>query len=198
MIIGLTGGVGSGKSTVLTILQDKYKAHIIEADKIAHTLITPGHNCYDVIVKEFGAKILSEDKTIDRKVLGSIVFKDKDKLEILNQIIHPAVKTEIKIKIKLIQDNDPKAIIVIEAALLIEAGYRDVCDSFWYISTEYPIRKQRLMESRGYTEEKIKGIIDNQLSDDEFKQMCDYVIDNSNSMEETLLQVEKIMLFYKY
>lgn len=195
MIIGITGGVGTGKSTVLGILKEKYNAYIIEADKVGHMLMTPGHACYDDIRNLFGNEILTEDGTIDRKELGAIVFKDNKKLEALNHIIHPAVENAIINQIKEIQQKDPDALIVIEAALLIEAGYRSICDKFWYVYADYEVRKKRLMESRGYSENKIEEIINNQLSDDEFKQMCDEIIDNSNSMEQTLAQIEKILEF---
>lgn len=195
MIIGLTGGVGSGKSTVLGLLKEHYNAYIIEADKIAHELMLPGHDCYNEIIREFGKDILTDDKVVDRKLLGKIVFKDQKKLAVLNGIIHPAVNKEINRQIKEVESKEPERVIVIEAALLIEAGDKEIYDKFWYVHTEYPIRKQRLIESRGYTESKIKEIMGNQLTDEEFKQMCDVVIDNSADIGQTLLQIEKILEF---
>jgi dephospho-CoA kinase len=193
MIIGLTGGVGGGKSTVLNILHEKYKAHILEADKIAKDLMSPGKVCFDKIIREFGEETKSADGELDRKKLADIVFKDDNKLKKLNNIVHPEVKNEISSQIKSIMAKDKNAIIVIEAALLIEAGYRDICDKFWYVYSDYPVRKQRLMDSRGYTEKKIEEIVNNQLTEEEFKNMCDYVIDNSNDFENTLQQIKNII-----
>lgn len=193
MIIGLTGGVGSGKSTVLEILKEKYNAHILEADKIAYDLMLPGMFSYDEIVKEFGNEIILEDGLIDRKALAGIVFNDKEKLNKLNTIVHPQVKKEIERQIKEIQEKDKDAIIVLEAALLIEAGYKDICDMFWCVYTKYPIREERLINSRGYTKEKIKEIVNNQLSEEEFAKESQYLIDNSKSFNDTLKQIEKII-----
>lgn len=187
MIIGITGGVGAGKSTVLEYLKNKHNAYVIEADKVAHELMLPGFACYDKIIQEFG--------TTDRKILGEITFKDPDKLKTLSDIIHPEVRKEIERNVKKIQAVDPDKLIVIEAALLIEAGYESLCDQMWCITTDYETRKKRLMESRGYSLQKIDEIIANQLSDNEFKKHCDYSIENSENLSETYAQIEKILEF---
>ena len=94
-IIGITGGIGTGKSTVLAILEKEYQAYIVETDKLAHKLMSPGEIAYNQIVEVFGTDILQEDKTIDRGKLGGIVFQDEEKLQQLNKIVHPAVKQYI-------------------------------------------------------------------------------------------------------
>lgn len=195
MVVGLTGGVGSGKSTILYLLKEKYNAYILEADKIAHTLMSPGQICYNKIIKFFGKEILMEDLTINRKLLADIVFQDDTKLTALNGIVHPAVEDEIKHQIRKIQDKDGKALIVIEAALLIEAGYREICDQFWYVYADISVRRERLARSRGYTPQKTEEIMNGQLSDEVFRQKSDYIIDNSTTQAEALVQIEKILEF---
>lgn len=187
MIIGLTGGVGSGKSTVLEILRDKYKANIIQADKVAHDLMLPGSACYDEIMEKFG--------TTNRKILGEISFNNAEKLKELSDIIHPEVRRTIEKKVRRFTFDEPERLIVIEAALLIEAGYESLCDQMWCVVTDLDVRKQRLMESRGYTAEKVESIISHQLKDCEFIKHCDYVIDNSKDLPETYKQIEKILEF---
>ncbi len=195
MIIGLTGGVGTGKSTVLEYLKEKYNAYIIQADLIAHEVMMPGNKCYKLVVNEFGNDIIDQDKTINRKKLGEITFKDPEKLKILSDIIHPQVRLEIEKIIKKIKEKESDRLIVIEAALLIEAGYKSICDQMWCLYSDLEKRKERLINSRGYSEEKILQIMSNQLTDEEFKEGCDYAINNSNNIENTYLQIEKILEF---
>ncbi|SHI32117.1 dephospho-CoA kinase [Parasporobacterium paucivorans] len=193
MVIGLTGGVGTGKSMILGILNREYDAHVIEADKVGHEVMSKNTDAYRQIISIFGKGILNPDESINRKLLGNIVFNDPKKLEELNGIIHPAVRREIEDRIARIKAASPEALIVVEAALLIEAGYRDICDQFWYVYSDFDVRKRRLMESRNYTEDKIEEIAENQLSDDEFRAASDFVIDNSHDIDETRKQVQEIL-----
>lgn len=195
MIIGLTGGVGTGKTTILEYLKNKHNAVVIEADKVAHNLMMPEGECYRRILCEFGEEILSEDGSIDRKKLGSVTFNNPEKLKLLSAIVHPEVKHWIIEKIHETTKFNPDRMIVIEAALLIEAGYESICDEMWCVITDYETRKKRLMNSRGYSARKIDEIIANQLNDEEFKKHCDYVIENSNGVEGTYEQIEKILEF---
>ncbi|MBE5931840.1 MAG: dephospho-CoA kinase [Lachnospiraceae bacterium] len=194
-ILGLTGGVGSGKSKVLNELREKYDAYIIEADKLAHQLMLPGETIYKEIVKEFGCDILSEKSPyyIDRNILGDIVFNNKEKLNKLNSITHPLVKQKI---IELINERkftgDTK-LFVIEAALLIEAGYKEICDEIWYIWVDKEERIKRLMDSRGYTREKCLSIFENQQEDSFYKKYSDHIINNQNSFKNTALQIKDLL-----
>ena len=195
MIIGVTGGVGAGKSTVLKILKNKYHAHIIMSDDVAKELMEPGGKSYDAVVKAFGEEILEAEETpgagrkIDRAKLADIVFNDDDKLELLNSLTHPLVKEEISERIKRYYAEAEYAIIVIEAALLIEAGYEDILDSLWVVYVDREIRIGRLMRDRGYSREKAESIMDNQLSDEEFEAHADFVVNNSGTHEETEAQI---------
>ncbi|MCD8023621.1 MAG: dephospho-CoA kinase [Lachnospiraceae bacterium] len=176
-VLGITGGVGAGKSTVLSYLKDQYGAYILEADKVGHIVQQPGQACWKRIVDTFGRDILNEDQTIDRGRLGAIVYADREKLEILNAIVHPAVRLYIEDEIRRLRDS--AAFLVIEAALLLEAHYDEICDEVWYIYADEQTRTERLIRSRGYTEERARQIMGNQLRDEEFRRRCSVVIDNS-------------------
>lgn len=190
-VIGITGGVGSGKSLVLAYLEKKANVFVIEADKLAHDLQKQGNLCYDSIVGEFGLSILSENGEIDRAKLGNIVFSDEKKLLKLNEIVHPIVKNEIIKTIDTIRKKQNFQYVFIEAALLIEEHYDQICDELWYIYVKPHIRMERLAESRGYTKEKTENIMSKQLEDDSFFKACQVVIDNNNSIEDTYRQIEE-------
>lgn len=191
-IIGITGGVGSGKSRVLSHLNDKYDAFVCQADEVAWKFQEPGQDSYYEIVKYFGNCILNEDETINRKELGKIVFSDESKMKRLNQIIHPRVKDYIKKQIEIEKEKGTN-IFVIEAALLLEDNYDEICTEIWYIFVNELERRKRLKESRGYSDEKIDLMIKSQLSEKKFKKLCDVIIDNSLSFSNTCKQIEKYM-----
>ena len=121
-VVGITGGVGSGKSVVMNILKEKYGAEIILADLVAHDLMEPGQQNYLDIVEAFGEKVLAKDKTIDRPALAKLVFGDQEKLSRLNAITHPNVKKEIFQRIQRIPEKGDASFIAVEAALLLEEG----------------------------------------------------------------------------
>lgn len=188
-ILGITGGVGSGKSRVLYDLEQEYHAYILEADKLAHELMEPGQSIYNKIIDVFGSDILDVDGRIDRQKLGAIVFSDSAKLEILNSISHPLVKDEIKKRISDIKNAGNVKLFIIEAALLIEDGYKEICDEIWYIHVPKEERIKRLMLQRGYTEEKCNNIFDSQSDEDFYISNCDYIIENGGTYEETHTQL---------
>lgn len=183
-VIGITGGVGSGKSRVLSYLEEKHHAVICQADQVAWELQKPGQKCYMEIVEHFGISILNEDKTINRKTLGAIVFGNETQLNVLNAIMHPAVKHEIRERILQEKENGTK-LFVLEAALLIEEHYDEICDELWYIYSSEQVRRQRLKESRGYNDEKIDAIMASQLSEETFRKVCRRIIDNSGAFDKT-------------
>lgn len=193
-VIGVTGGVGSGKSVILSILEKEYGAQTILADLVAHDLMEPGAKSYMEIVETFGDSILQEDGVIDRQKLGSIVFADEKKLEQLNGITHPNVKEEIKRRIAKIRKKGEASMIVLEAALLIESGYEDIYDELWYIYVNRETRYERLKEGRGYTREKTDSIMNNQLSEEEFRAHAQVIIDNSYDIEQTKKQIHEILM----
>jgi len=190
MIIGITGGIGSGKSYVLSVMEKRFACLLLEADAIAFQLEQPLGSCYQPILQLFGREILASDNTIDRQKLGKIVFADKKKLKRLNQIVHPAVKKKIREEIRLSQAKEPDRIILIEAALLLEDHYDAICDTIWYIRSSEETRRKRLKEKRGYSEEKITAVMKNQLPEAEFIRQCNCVINNDGTEEELIMQIE--------
>ncbi len=185
-VIGITGGVGSGKSKVLKFLSAKENVVVCEADKVAHELQKKGTLCYEKIIACFGECILDEHKEIDRKALGNIVFSHKDKLQDLNEIIHPQVRMEIQRRISM-EATKGTVLFILEAALLLESDYQSICHEVWYIYCQEAIRMERLALSRNYTVDKFQQIIKQQLSEMEFKKACQVTIDNSKD-EDTLYQ----------
>lgn len=191
-IIGITGGVGSGKSRVLSYMEEQFDAVICQADHVAWELQTPGRKCYIEIVEHFGREILHDDGTIDRKKLGQIVFSNQEELLALNGIMHPAVKEEIRKRICNAHENGSEYFII-EAALLLEDNYKQICDELWYIYTDESTRRLRLKESRAYSDEKIDAIMASQLSEEIFRKECQILIDNSGDFEDTCYQIDEAM-----
>lgn len=191
-VIGITGGVGAGKSEVLNYLARKHGAVICQADIVARNLEKKGTICYRQIVEHFGTDILQENGRIDRGRLAEVVFGNADELQILNGIVHPAVKKRI---IRLIREEEKKGkeLFILEAALLLEDHYDEICDETWYIYTEDSVRKKRLKLSRGYSDEKIEAIFRSQKSRDEFLNKCDRAVDNSRNFDDTCVQLESII-----
>ncbi|MGN0279217.1 MAG: dephospho-CoA kinase [Lachnospiraceae bacterium] len=190
-VIGITGGVGAGKSEILSYLKEHCNCRIVMADRLAEELEQPGQDCYNQLLALFGSSILQEDGRIDRKKMAVRIFADKSLLEAVNAMIHPAVKQAI---LQIIRDEKEAArldYLFIEAALLIEDGYAEIVDELWYIHTEEKVRRQRLKASRGYTDEKIDSILREQLSEEEFYRHCHFVIENSGSLESVYEQLDK-------
>ena len=191
-VIGITGGVGSGKSQVLDYMKEQFGATICQADHVAWELQEPGKSCYLEIVECFGIEILKQDGTINRSALGAIVFEDEAKLQRLNDIMHPSVKKEIKRRLDAERSSGTELFLV-EAALLIEEHYDEICDELWYIKTDTSVRRERLKASRDYNDEKIDAIMSAQLTDSVFEEACQRVIDNSGEFRYTCKQINEIM-----
>lgn len=193
-VIGLTGGIGSGKTAVLDILKKEYDATIIEADKLGHELQLPEHSVYMDIIACFGENILDEPKTvgvsrIDRKSLGNIVFNDSSKLAKLNQIMHPAIHKMVE---QIIADSNSR-LIVVEAAILTSTSLVDLVDEVWYIYCHRDVRIDRLKKYRGLEYEKALSVMNNQPSEEEFIDNSKVRIDNSGSIDETRNQISKAL-----
>ena len=192
-IIGITGGAGSGKSEVMKILQNEYSAYIIIADHVAKKLCEKGKESYLAIVNHFGPGICLESGDINRKKLADIVFNHGDQLRILNSLTHPLVRKDIEAEIASVKTSQKYPMIAIEAALLVEADYFDICDEFWYVYTSDETRRRRLCETRNYSNEKIDSIFNSQLPDEKFRQYCRHVIDNNQDIDHIREQL-KILL----
>ena len=193
MIIGITGGVGAGKSSVLQYMQENYRCRMILADNVGNQVKLPGEICYNQLVELLGSDILDENGFIDKNRMAEAIFSDKNVLEKVNAIIHPAVKdyilTEIE-KEKQLQNYD---FFFVEAALLIECGYGAHVDELWYIYASEDVRRRRLKLNRGYTDEKVSQIMSGQLKEEEFRANCQVVIDNGSDFSNTKKQIDKIL-----
>ena len=179
-IIGITGGIGSGKSLVLDYLKDKYNCLIIKADDIGNEVKRKGRECYEPVVSLLGKDILGEDGEIVKSRMADKIFADEKLVDKVNAIIHPVVKNVICKQILL--DRGKHKFIVIEAALLIEASYFDLFDEIWVVDADKDVRIKRLMESRGYSLEKCESIIAKQNDLDYYCLQSDiYMNENPDS-----------------
>ena len=192
--VGITGGVGAGKTAILDYLSQQNGVKVMLADEIAHQLMEPGTGCYAGLRKEFiNEEVWQADGTFDREALARIIFSDKDKRNRLNAIVHPAVKRYV---VKVLEEERKAGklrLLVLEAALLIEEGYDEICDELWYIYTSEDNRRLRLKASRHYTDEKIDHIFKSQLRESDYRKYCGEVIDNNGSIEEAIMQIDDIL-----
>lgn len=170
LVIGITGGVGTGKTTVAKIVAEQIGAKLILTDDLAKDLMRKGQESYNNVCKAFGKEILDKDGEIDRKKLAQIVFNNEHKLEILNECTHPAVVKKVNELVAQYSAENKKnktrknidSMVVIESALLLESGIGKICNKVWYVFTDINIRKLRLMKDRGYSEERVKNMIEKQ------------------------------------
>lgn len=181
-VIGLTGGVGSGKSLAAQLLAEKRNAELLITDELGHRVMEKGQSCYEEILDHFGKEILDPRGEIDRAKLAQKVFGDEEERNWLNQRIHPAVIDYVGKYIA--ERKQQEGVIVLESALLFESGCDRLCDEVWYIFVSEEIRRKRLAESRGYSQEKITAILKRQLSEEEFQKRSDIVIRNDGTPEE--------------
>lgn len=188
MIIGMTGGIGAGKSRVLQILKDKYKAFVIEADQVAKDLEQPGQEGLNGLVKIFGDKILSSDGTLNKDLFSKLIFGNPDALKKVNALIHPLVWA----RIRQMSRESSADLIVVEAALFDENSRR-VCDFLVCVDTDPQIRMERLMKNRGYSREKCLEIMAKQQDRESFVQLSDYVIHNDGTPEEVEQEIARMM-----
>lgn len=191
--IGLTGGVGAGKTTVLKAMKQMYRVHILIADEIAHEQMEPGTMCYKRLHEAFGScDIWRENGSINRSKLAQLLFSDEEKRRTLNGIVHPAVKEYILGEVEKERQKGYYEYVILEAALLIEDHYDTLCDELWYVYASEQTRKKRLMADRGYTVEKVERIFAAQLSDEVFRKYCSVVIDNDRDEQYVLEQIKQL------
>lgn len=195
-LIGITGGVGAGKSEILQYIRKHYKCEIYLADQVAHEVQSPGQPCYQKMVELMGNGILQEDDTIDRAKMASRIFLEKELLLKVNALVHPAVQTYLLDRVKEARQNPEVELFFIEAALLIETGYKEIADEMWYIYADEKVRRNRLEASRGYTPQKISQIMNKQLSEEAFREACDFMIDNSGTLEDSFRQIDERLETY--
>lgn len=187
-VIGITGGVGSGKSTITEILKDNYSAFLINTDQIAHMLMKKGKVSYNLIVEYFGDGVLDNAGEISRASLGAIVYQNPSGLAKLNSFTHPFVMDYVRDLIQQKQ-NENVTMVCIETALPKDAQLSDLCDEIWYIYAPEDVRRERIKNSRDYSDDKISNIFKNQMKEEEFKQICTQVIDTNDTMENIKEQI---------
>lgn len=196
-IIGVTGGVGAGKSEVLQYIAKHYNARVFYADSIALELQKRGEACYQPLVALLGKESLDDSLEFNRKAVANSIFQNKDLLEKVNAIVHPAVKAYLLEQFHLAEQAGVELVFV-EAALLIECGYKNVVDEMWVVYAEKEIRERRLAENRGYTAERIRNIMQHQLSQEAFLQGADVVIHNNEDFEHTIRQIRERLETYTW
>ncbi len=192
-VIGLTGGIGSGKSLVAKILKEKYGAVVLDTDSIAKQQMEPGGVSYQEIVDCFGKEILSEDGVIDRGRLAAIVFDDKEKRLKINEITHPKVLRYVKEEIRRYGEEQRLPYLVVETALMIEAGYEYICNDVWYVFSPEEERRKRLIRERNYSDEKINTIFENQSKAEAFRARYAKVIENTGDIIQLEQQVDNLL-----
>lgn len=190
-LIGITGGVGAGKSEILDWISGHYNCIVLKADEIANQIKKPGEKCYESLCTLLGQEILQEDKTIDKQRMAEKIFADPALLKQVNDILHPAVKEYILQEIDRRRREGLIDYFFLEAALLIEDGYTEILDELWYVRADEQVRRARLKASRDYSDEKINRILKAQLAEEDFLKHCSVVIDNSGTKEEAYKQIIK-------
>ena len=190
MVIGLTGGIASGKSTVSAKLKE-LGAAVIDADLLARDVVRKGEIAYNRIVQCFGADILLPSGDINRKKLGNIVFSDKEKLALLNNITHPEIIKRMKERIQELKAEGAR-VIVVDAAILIEMGLHKYVDSVWVLSVDRETQLKRLVERDKFNYREAENRVNSQFTDEVRKKYADVVIDNSKPIEEVEKRLEEL------
>ena len=188
-VICLTGGLASGKSTATQFLGDQ-GAHIVDADKLGHRAYDPGTQAYNQVIETFGEELIGDDKQIDRRVLGGKVFGNPDALKQLTDIVWPEIRRLAEAEIAAIRDSDPDGIVVLEAAVLFEAGWEDMGDEIWVALVDREIAITRAIERDGFDREAVESRLDAQLSNEERTAKADVVINNNSDQESLMAQLQ--------
>ncbi|MDQ6418389.1 dephospho-CoA kinase [Paenibacillus sp. LHD-117] len=193
MIIGLTGGIASGKSTVSRMLAERGAA-LVDADAVAREVVQPGEAVLEAISSLFGQAVIQEDGTLNRKALGDIVFRDKAMLEKLEGITHPAIRARMRETIRRHAEADPKRLVVADIPLLYETKQAHLYKGVMVVYVPASVQVQRLMERNGMEREEAERRVSLQMDIEEKRGLADWVIDNSGTIEETNKQIE---IFWK-
>ena len=187
-IICLTGGIASGKSSAAKLLES-LGAKVIDADKLGHRSYQKGTLTYDKLVKAFGSKIIRSDGEIDRKILGTIVFKEKKLLRKLTDIVWPSIRLMAEREIEALKKTDKESTIVFEAAVLIEAGWETIGTETWVIEVNPEVAIKRILSRDKISQSEAQARINSQLTNRERAAKADKIITNNDSTEEFLRKV---------
>jgi phosphopantetheine adenylyltransferase/dephospho-CoA kinase len=188
VVIGLTGGIASGKSVVSAMLAE-HGAHILDADKVGHEAYAPGSACYNDVISAFGDDIVAPDREIDRRSLGSKVFGDPAQRRKLEGIVWPWMRETMKQRLDdLRAQNVP--VVVLEAAVLIEAGWQPLVDRVWLVTANRDIARERIISRNGLEAAQAEARIDAQLTNEERAQHADLIIENNRSLDDLRARVD--------
>jgi dephospho-CoA kinase len=191
--VGLTGSIAVGKTFVVSVLRE-LGCSTFDADQVAHSVMAPGREAYDEIVREFGKEVLADDGSIDRQKLGAIVFRDSDRRRRLNEIVHPRVIIEQNRLLAEAEKADPGGIAIVDAALMIESGGYKRFDKLIVVFCDRESQIERLMKRNNLTREEATVRVAAQMSSDEKRRYADFEIDTSGSQVETR---ERVVELYK-
>ncbi|MBI1289878.1 dephospho-CoA kinase [bacterium] len=189
MILGLTGAIGSGKSTVSAMLAE-CGAVIICADRIAHEVVAPGSEALGEIAEAFGSHVIHPDGSLDRQALAAIVFPDPSQRRRLEGIVHPRVR---RVVLNLLSQHVDDPLVVLDVPLLFESAYESRCDHTVSVTVSEEVRRERLLRDRGMTQEQVEARLSAQLSQDEKNRRATFLVDNSGTLHQTCLQVAKLL-----
>lgn len=189
-VIGLTGGIGSGKSTVSRFLAE-LGAVVIDADKVGHEVFRPGTDAWQEVVDAFGQDIVATDGTIDRGKLGMIIFSDPEARSRLNQIMHLRIYERIKEQIKACQKKGVE-VVVVEAPLLLEAGWKSLVDEVWVTRAPQPVVLKRLKQQKGLSGEQALARISAQMTSEQRVKQADVVINTDFTLDELKIKVGEL------
>ncbi len=191
LVVGLTGGVASGKTTVSQVLRQE-GAILIDADQIARELVQPRTPAWSELIRVFGKEILEADESINRKKLAAMVFSNHQKRRLLEEILHPQIRNEIDRRVEEIRKKDPEAVVVVDAALLVETGAYRRMDKLIVVTATGAQQMERLRKRTGAAQEEAKGIISSQMALEEKVNVADFIIRNEGTMEETSKKAKEI------
>jgi dephospho-CoA kinase len=189
--VGLTGSIATGKSHASRVFAE-LGAHVIDADRIAHDLMSPGRETYQKVVQAFGNDILSPDGTIDRKKLGRIVFNNSEKRLLLNSLVHPDVRSEVLRRIVELERVTPAGIVIVDAALMIESGSYKAYQRVIVVYCDPAQQLARIMERDGLTIEEARARVAAQMPMEEKLKYADYKIDTSGTFQQTRERIEQV------
>ena len=182
-VIGITGGVGAGKSTVVDILRKHFETEYLHCDAIAHEVMESGGSAHGELLRLFGGDIVDADGKLNRGRLYEVAFLG-GRVEELNACVHPKVRTYVEDRIASLRNEGFSGMVLIEAALLIEAGYKEICDELWYVYAPVTLRRERLKMGRGYDDARVDAIMAKQAPEELFFSESDFVLYNDSSAEE--------------
>lgn len=190
-ILGLTGGIGSGKSTVGGLLKEFGASHV-DADRVAHGIYAPGKPGYDAVLDRFGTSILDDNGEIDRRLLGEVVFNDQESLRDLNDIVHPLVRAEVSLLTDEAMDSSPVDTVVVEAALMSETGWTGGAGVLWTVIADPNVVVARLREGRGMSEDEVKLRMAAQLDNESRRRGASVLIENNGTLDQLRDRVEAL------